>query len=74
VVERAGVRLGDVLIADQIIDPEQQKLTEEGSEIRWSPHRVEPTLSAAAMQLKHFHFYSAQAGVAKYVFSWGKAA
>jgi nucleoside phosphorylase len=56
---RAGVKLGDILIADQIVDPENQKLTPEGREIRWSVHRVHPGLLAAAKELRPEHWHPA---------------
>ena len=57
--ERAGVNVGDVLIADQIVDPEQQKLTSDGPEIRWSSHLVDPCLLVAAKQLSPDHWQPA---------------
>jgi nucleoside phosphorylase len=44
---RAGVKIGDILISDQIADYELQKLTPEGPEIRWQVHRVDPRLVGA---------------------------
>jgi len=49
---KAGVALGDVLIADQIADYELQKLTPEGPTIRWQVHRVDPRLLGAARNLR----------------------
>jgi nucleoside phosphorylase len=43
-VSANGVRLGDVLIADQVVDFELQKLTKDGPEIRWQLHRADPRL------------------------------
>ncbi len=45
---KAGVRLGDVLISDQIVDYELQKLTTDSSTTRWQVHRVDPRLLGAA--------------------------
>ena len=47
-VPERGARLGDVLVSDQVIDYELQKLTPEGPEMRWEVHRVDPRLLAAA--------------------------
>lgn len=49
---KAGVALGDVLVADQIADYELQKLTPEGPSIRWRVHRVDPRLLGAARNLR----------------------
>jgi ankyrin repeat protein/nucleoside phosphorylase len=46
------VRLGDVLISDQIVDYELQKVRPGGPGIRWQVHRADPRLVAAA---QHFH-------------------
>jgi len=43
-----GVKLGDILISDQIVDYELQKLTPAGPEIRWEVHRADPRLVGAA--------------------------
>ena len=48
---KAGVKVGDVLISDQIADYELQKFTPENTQIRWSVHRVAPPLLAAAKNL-----------------------
>src|SRR3984893_1267951 len=53
---RAGVKIGDVLVADQIVDFEHQKLTLKGPQIRWSVHRVHPGLLVAAKQLSPDHW------------------
>ncbi len=44
---KAGVGLGDVLISDQIVDYELQKLTTEKTTIRWQVHRVDPRMLGA---------------------------
>jgi nucleoside phosphorylase len=49
---KAGVALGDVLIADQVADYELQKLTPEKTSIRWQVHRVDPRLLGAAQNLR----------------------
>jgi tetratricopeptide (TPR) repeat protein/nucleoside phosphorylase len=46
------VRVGDVLISDQIIDYELQKLTPEGDLPRDSIHRADPRLIIAAQNLR----------------------
>jgi nucleoside phosphorylase/CHAT domain-containing protein len=48
---KAGVGLGDVLVSDQIVDYELQKLTEEETKIRWQVHRVDPRLLGAAQNV-----------------------
>ena len=45
------VRLGDILISDQVVDYELQKLKPEGPEVRWDTHRANPRLLEAS-----FHF------------------
>lgn len=55
---RAGVHVGDVLVADQIVDFEQQELRDDGAHFRWSVHRVDPCLLAAAKQLGPDHWQS----------------
>ena len=42
------IGLGDILLADQIIDYELQKVTEAGPEIRWQVHQADPRLRLAA--------------------------
>lgn len=42
------VKLGDILVADQIVDYELQKLTEAGPEIRWQVHQADARLRLAA--------------------------
>ena len=49
---KAGVALGDVLIADQVADYELQKLTEEKTSIRWRVHQVDQRLLGAAQNLR----------------------
>ena len=49
---KAGVKVGDVLLAEQIADYELQKLTAEKALVRWSVHRADPRLIAAAKQLR----------------------
>jgi nucleoside phosphorylase len=48
---KAGVGLGDVLVSDQIVDYELQKLTEEETKIRWQVYRVDPRLLGAAQNV-----------------------
>jgi len=47
-VAKEGVNLGDILISDQIVDYELQKLTTQGAQIRWQAHQVDPSLLGAA--------------------------
>ena len=46
------VKLGDILIANQIVDYELQKITPEGPEIRWVVHQTDPRLLGAAQNLR----------------------
>jgi nucleoside phosphorylase len=48
-VAAKDVRLGDVLISDQIVDYELQKLTAKGPQVRWQVHRAAPRLLDAAL-------------------------
>lgn len=43
-----GVKIGDILIADKIVNYELQKVTPEGPEIRWDPHQVDQRLLSAS--------------------------
>lgn len=45
------VELGDVLIAEQFVDYELAKLTDEGSKLRYQTFRVDPRLYGAAQNL-----------------------
>jgi nucleoside phosphorylase len=47
-VAEMGVSLGDILISDQIVDYELQKITDSGPEVRYSVHRADPRLLGAA--------------------------
>jgi nucleoside phosphorylase len=49
---KAGVALGDVLVADQIADYELQKLTPEATSMRWRVHQVDQRLLGAARNLR----------------------
>ncbi len=51
-VAAKGVKLGDILVSDQIVDYELQKLLSEKSEIRWEVHRADPRLMAAVRNLR----------------------
>ena len=44
--------LGDVLIADQFVDYELQKLTEHGTQIRYQAYRADPRLLIASQHLR----------------------
>jgi nucleoside phosphorylase len=50
-VAARGMKLGDVLIADQIVDYELQKLTAEGPDIRWQVFPTDPLLLGIACNL-----------------------
>jgi nucleoside phosphorylase len=45
------VALGDVLVAEQLVDYEQQKLTDEGAQVRFQNYRADPRLYGAAQHL-----------------------
>jgi len=45
------VSLGDVLVSDQVVDYERQKVTEEGRQYRFRVHPVDPRLLEAARNL-----------------------
>lgn len=51
-VAAKGVRPGDVLIADKIVDYALQKQTTEGSDIRWEVYNVSTSLLAAAQNFR----------------------
>jgi nucleoside phosphorylase len=51
-IAETGVKRGDVLISDQIVDYELQKLTVEGEQIRWESYRADPRLLEAARHLR----------------------
>jgi nucleoside phosphorylase len=51
-LSRAGVKVGDVLISEQIADYELQKLTPDKSEIRWKVYSPAARLLMAARQLR----------------------
>lgn len=46
-----GVTLGDVLVSDQIVDYELQKLTSKGLQMRWKVYQVDPRLIGNARNL-----------------------
>lgn len=50
-VGKRGVKLGDILVSDQVVDYEQQKITPDGPQIRWEAHRADPRLLGAAKSL-----------------------
>lgn len=51
-VSAKGVRLGDVLVAREIVDYELQKQTPEQTQIRWKVNSVDQQLLAAAQNLE----------------------
>lgn len=46
-----NVGLGDLLISEQVVDYELQKLTAKGIEVRWSVHKASRRLYAAALNV-----------------------
>jgi nucleoside phosphorylase len=46
------VALGDVLISDQVVDYELQKITEDGPKVRYSVHRADPRLVGSAQNYR----------------------
>jgi nucleoside phosphorylase len=48
----AGVRLGDILVADQVANYELQKIRDGKSSIRWQVHRVDQRLLIAAQNFE----------------------
>jgi nucleoside phosphorylase len=48
-VEAKGVRLGDVLVSEQIVDYELQKLTADGAQVRWQVHRADSRMLNAVL-------------------------
>lgn len=50
-IEAKGVQLGDVLISNQVVDYELQKLTDKGPQVRWQVHRVDAGLQGATLNL-----------------------
>lgn len=50
-VSHQGIMLGDVLISNQVVDYELQKLTPDGPKVRYNVHRADPRLFGAAMSL-----------------------
>ena len=51
-IAKADVNLGDILIADQVVDYELQKLKPEGPQYRWRAFPVDPRLRGAALNYK----------------------
>lgn len=51
-VARQGINIGDILIADQIVDYELQKVTPHKHQIRWDVHRPDPRLLDAYRNFK----------------------
>lgn len=47
-VEEKGVKLGDVLVSDEIVDYELQKITKKGPDIRWKVYNAGARLLGAA--------------------------
>jgi len=53
-IAKAGVRIGDVLVADQIADYELQKIENGKSSIRWQVHRADQRLLIAAQNFRRY--------------------
>lgn len=47
------IKLGDILVSDQIVDYEVQKLTATGPQIRWETYRADPRLLNAARNFSY---------------------
>lgn len=56
-ITSAGVKLGDVLLSDQVADYELAKVTNTGPEIRWQVHRVDQRLLIAAQNFDGGNFH-----------------
>lgn len=50
------IQLGDLLIADQLVDYEHQKLTSDRPEVRYRAHRTDARLVAWAQNFRSFNF------------------
>lgn len=50
-ISESGVKLGDVIVPDQIVDYELQKVTPDGPQVRNSVHRADARLVGAAQNL-----------------------
>ena len=46
-----GVKVGDLLVSEQVVDYELQKLTDKGVQVRWSVHKASRRLYAAALNM-----------------------
>ncbi len=55
-IAEAGVALGDVIVSDQVIDYELQKITEAGPDVRYSVHRADPRMLGAVLNLNLQHW------------------
>lgn len=49
------VALGDILVADQFVDYELQKLSDVHSQVRYQAHRADPRLLNASQHLRNWH-------------------
>ncbi len=50
-VAERSVALGDLLISEQVVDYELQKITEQGVQVRWSVHKASRRLYAASLNM-----------------------
>jgi nucleoside phosphorylase/ankyrin repeat protein len=62
-IAKAGVALGDILVADQIADHELQTVTDGARSIRWQVHRVDQRLLIAAQNFTDSDWVDAVAAV-----------
>jgi nucleoside phosphorylase len=62
-IANAGVALGDILVADQIADYEQQKVKDGAISIRWQVYRVDQRLLIAAQNFTESDWARAVAAV-----------
>lgn len=56
-VEDRSVSLGDVLVADRVVDYELQKVRDDGREYRWQPKQVDPRLLYRSQALEERKWY-----------------
>ncbi|WP_309891521.1 hypothetical protein [Archangium sp.] len=50
-IAERGVKVGDLLVSEQVVDYELQKLTDKGVQVRWSVHKASRRLYAAALNM-----------------------
>ncbi len=57
-VAKNGVKLGDVLVSDQIVDYEVQKVTPDAIRTRWEVHRADPRMLGATQNISNEDYIS----------------